>query len=118
MLSLPPSVKVYVASAPVDMRRSFDGLSALVREAMGADPFSGHLFVFHGRSGDRAKILFWDRSGFVLWYKRLEEERFQWPRRWPDAVMTLNEDQLQGLLAGMDITPRQPHKILQYSAVL
>lgn len=109
MLSLPPSVKVYVASAPVDMRRSFDGLSALVREAMGADPFSGHLFVFHGRSGDRAKILFWDRSGFVLWYKRLEEGKFRFPSG-DAASVEIEAAELALLLEGIDLAGAKRRK--------
>ena len=109
---------VYLHREPVDFRQAINGLSAIVEGAMGLSPFSGAVFVFCNRRRDKLKILYWDHSGFALWYKRLEEERFQWPRRWPDAVMTLNEDQLQGMLAEMDTTPRQPHKILQYSAVL
>lgn len=79
MLSLPPAVRVFLASAPVDGRRGIDGLAGLVREHFGEDPLSGHLFVFRNRRGDRAKILYWDRSGFWLLQKRLERGVFRFP---------------------------------------
>ena len=70
---LPPSVRIFVASQPVDLRQSFDRLAACTQEQLGGDAFSGHLFVFRNRRGDRVKILYWDRSGFCLWYTRLEQ---------------------------------------------
>jgi transposase len=70
MLSLPPAVRIFVAAAPTSMHLSFDRLAALVHEVMGEDPLSGHLFVFRNRSGDKAKILVWDRSGFCIWYNQ------------------------------------------------
>lgn len=79
MITIPSSVKIMIASEATDMRRSFDGLAAMTREVIGEDPLSGHLFVFRNRRGDRVKILFWDRSGFCLWYKRLEEGTFHFP---------------------------------------
>jgi transposase len=79
MLSLPPAVRIFVAIAPTRMHLSFDRLAALARDVMREDPLSGHLFVFHNRIGDRVKILFWDRSGFCLWYKRLERGVFHIP---------------------------------------
>lgn len=79
MLTLPPSVKIFVATAPIDMRRSFDALAGLAKEAVGVDPATGHLFVFFGRYRDRVKILFWDRTGWCLYYKRLELGTFRLP---------------------------------------
>lgn len=67
MLTVPPAVRIYVASRPTDMRRSFDRLAAEVVD-LRLDPLSGHIFVFRNRSGDKLKILFWDRTGYVLWY--------------------------------------------------
>lgn len=76
MLTLPPTVRVFVARDPADMRKSFDGLSALVVEKIDEDPQSGHLFVFFNKRRDRIKIILWDRSGYWLLYKRLEHGRF------------------------------------------
>jgi transposase len=76
MLTLPPSVRVFLCLAPADMRRSLDGLAALTREIIREDPLSGHLFVYFNRRRDRVKVLFWDRSGLALFYKRLEKGTF------------------------------------------
>ena len=81
MLSLPPSVRVFVCTVPTDLRKSFDGLCALVQAVLKQDPFSGHLFTFLNRRKDKVKILYWDRSGFFLMYKRLEEGTFWMPER-------------------------------------
>ncbi len=77
MLTLPPSVRIFVCLAPADMRRSLDGLATMTREILQEDPLSGHLFVFFNRRRDRTKILFWDRSGLCLYYKRLEKGVFR-----------------------------------------
>jgi transposase len=77
MLTLPPSVRIFVCLTPADMRRSLDGLAAMTRETLREDPLSGHLYVFFNRRRDRTKILFWDRSGLCLYYKRLERGVFR-----------------------------------------
>jgi len=79
MLSLPPSVRIFVCLAPTDLRKSFDGLAQLARSEMAGDPLSGHFFVFGNKRGDRLKLLYWDSGGYCLWYKRLEQGRFVWP---------------------------------------
>jgi transposase len=89
MLTLPPSVRVYVALGASDLRRSVDGLSGMVREQFGLDPLSGHLFLFRNRRGDRLKILVWDRSGFWVMYKRLERGTFPWPEATEGRVLEL-----------------------------
>jgi transposase len=99
---LPPSVRVYLSSAPADMRCSFEGLTARVVSVLEADPFSGHLFVFRNRRGDRVKILWWDRSGFALWYKRLEKGTFHFPEATGAAVEVEAAD-LGLLLEGIDL---------------
>jgi transposase len=77
MLSLPPSVRLFVASQPVDGRKGVDSLMVLVREVFGHDPLSGHLFVFFSMRCDRVRIVYWDRNGFAMWTKRLERGRFR-----------------------------------------
>lgn len=104
MLTLPPSVRIYLASAPVDLRRGHDGLAALVRTQWKLDVFAGHLFVFLGRRLDRCKVLFWDRGGLVLYYKRLERGRFRSPRVSPDGrAAEMDATELAMLLDGIDV---------------
>ena len=74
---LSAAVRVFLCTQPTDMRKSFDGLFGMVREFLGQDPLSGHLFLFLNRRRDRAKILLWERDGLVIWYKRLEAGSFQ-----------------------------------------
>jgi len=102
MLTLPSSVRIFFATAPVDMRKSIDGLAGLVTEILDADPFSGFLFVFRGRKGDRIKILLWDRNGFLLMYKRLEKNRFRFPKATSTRI-ELGSTQLALLLDGLDV---------------
>lgn len=72
MLSWPPTVRIFLCSDAADMRKGFDSLAHLVESALALDPLSGHLFVFRSRRGDRIKILYWDKDGYAMWYKRLE----------------------------------------------
>jgi transposase len=108
---------VYLHREPVDFRNSINGLAVIVESTMGHSPCSGALFVFCNRRRDKLKLLYWDRTGFALWYKRLEQERFKWPQRWGEAVMALSEPQLHWLLSGYDITRMQGHKTLHYQHV-
>jgi transposase len=101
---LPASVQVWLATEPVDMRRGHDGLLALVRALGVADPYSGHLFVFLGRRADRCKILYWDRGGFFVTYKRLERGRFRLPAIARDtATVAMDGTALAMLLDGIDL---------------
>lgn len=95
------SIRVLVATKPVDFRKGAEGLAALVREAMQADPFSGTVYVFRAKRADRVKLLFWDGTGVCLFAKRLEDGEFRWPRV-QDGVMRLSAAQLQALLEGLD----------------
>lgn len=94
-------VRVMMATRPVDFRKGVDGLAALVREAMGADPFSGTVYVFRSKRADRTKLVFWDGTGVVLVAKRLEKGQFRWPRI-EDGVVRLTAAELSALLEGLD----------------
>lgn len=106
MLSLPPSVRILVAREPADMRRSFDGLCVLVENAIRSDPRSGHLFVFRNKRSDMVKILWWDRTGFLLLSKRLERGRFHFLDRALSAEQSfeLQASELMLILEGIDLS--------------
>lgn len=107
MLSDAYADRVYLACGPTDLRKSIDGLAALVREGFDLDPFSAGLFVFCNRQRDKLKILKWDHNGFWLYYRRLERGRFQWPAKTGDSIpMAVDYRQLRWLLDGLAI--RQP----------
>jgi transposase len=95
------AVKVMVATKPVDFRKGAEGLAALVREAMNADPFCGAIYVFRAKRADRVKLIFWDGTGLCLFAKRLEDGDFRWPRI-EDGVIRLSAAQLSALLEGLD----------------
>lgn len=105
MLSMPPAVRIFVAREATDMRKSFDGLSGIVIDAVQEDPQSGHLFCFFNRRRDRVKILFWDRSGFVIYYKRLEKGTFAIfdQARGSEGGFTLSSSDLALILDGIDL---------------
>lgn len=90
-----------VATKPVDFRKGHDGLAALVKNELHKDPFTGTVFVFRSRKADRLKLIYWDGSGIVLTYKRLEEHTFTWPSI-KDGLMTLTHAQFEALFAGLD----------------
>jgi transposase len=117
VLSLPPAVRIFVATAPTNMHLSFDRLAALARDVLAQDPLSGHLFAFFNRSADRVKILYWDRSGFCLWYKRLERGVFHLPRA--DASrFELDAAELLLLLDGIELATatRRPRYLVRPTA--
>jgi transposase len=103
MLTLAASLRVYLAAWPVDMRKSFDGLSAAARDVVGGDPLSGHLFVFFNRSRTIAKVLFWDRSGYCVFAKRLERGTFHLPDAAGKASVELEAAELSLILEGIDL---------------
>jgi len=99
---------IYLHRDPVDFRKAVNGLALIVEQQMALSPFSEALFVFCNKAGDKVKVLYWDKTGFCLWYKRLEKDTFKWPRKYPQAVMNLSETQWQSLLSGYNILGHQP----------
>ena len=89
MLSVSPAVKIFLYAPPADLRRGYDGLAAIVQGAMDEDPLSGWLFLFVNKRRNQIKVLYWQRTGFCLWLKRLEEERFKWPFHLEGPVVEL-----------------------------
>jgi transposase len=117
MLSISPAVRIFVHALPTDLRKSFDGLYAIVKHAFAKDVLEGDYFVFLNRSRDRCKILYWDRDGLVVWAKRLERGSFQLPGV-TDAVSLAGEvdsTTLAMILAGVDLSTGQRRK--RYQAV-
>ena len=117
MLSISPAVRIFVHALPTDLRKSFDGLSAMVTHAFGKDVLRGDYFVFLNRSQDRCKILFWDRDGLVVWAKRLEQGRFQRPKGVDSASLAIEIDSttLAMILGGVDLATGKRRK--RYQAV-
>ena len=108
MLSIATTTRIFFASAPTDMRKSFDGLFALAESVIEEDPLSGHLFLFRNRNRDRVKILYWDKDGLAIWYKRLEKGTFQFPTDFQDvserpAKVEIDVSELAMLLGGIDL---------------
>ncbi len=108
---------IHLATEPVDMRKSIDGLSALVAGQLEMNPLSGQLFIFYNRGRDKIKALYWDKNGFCLWYKRLERHRFHIPATLPSGALTITSDQLAWLLSGLHFHQMQGHESLHYSKV-
>ena len=119
-------ITIYIAQDPVDFRLGINGLSVLVEGSLKFDPFSRNLFCFVNKRRTQIKVLYWQRSGFCLWLKRLEEERFKWPTHLPalesslprPPVVTLSEEQFLWLLEGLDLKHLRPHRALEYRSVL
>ena len=103
MLSLPSTLRIFLATEPADMRKGFDGLSQLVRERIAQGPLSGHLYVFRNRRRDRIQILYWDRDGFAPWYKRLEKGTFRFPEA-KDGRVEVTPAGMAAVLEGIDLT--------------
>jgi transposase len=112
---LDEGLRVYLHREPIDFRLNINGLALLVEKALGLDPFGACLYVFSNRQRNRVKILGWDRNGFWLLLKRLEQDRFIWPS--VEAVPTLTVEQLHWLLEGIDIGAVQRHPHRQYERV-
>jgi transposase len=111
VLSLPPSVKVYLAVDPVDMRKGVDALANVVRNVVRQEPMSGHLFVFRGRRGHMIRVLFWDRNGWALYTKRLERGVFHLPVTVAEGTQRVEVDaaELMLMLEGIDLRNAKRH---------
>ena len=117
---------IYLAQDPVDFRLGINGLSTMVEATLRFDPFSRNLFCFTNKRKNQIKVLYWQRSGFCLWLKRLEEEKFKWPAHLTPMtretarppVVELDEDQFLWLLDGLDLRHLKPHRALEYRSVL
>ena len=110
-------VQVHLCREPVDFRKAINGLSILVAEELELDPFSTQVFAFCNRKRNQVKLLVWERNGFVLWQKRLEKDRFPWPRSLDDEVVALTGRELNWLLDGIDVFAQRPHEELSFSSV-
>ena len=106
--------QIYLHLDTVDFRKSINGLIVVVEQQLELSPFMDALFIFSNKKRDKLKILYWDKTGFALWYKRLEKQRFKWPRDDQLSRLVLSEQQLNWLLGGYDVIG---HKPLQYQAV-
>ena len=115
MIGLSLGVKVFLCTAPTDMRRGFDGLSGMAESLMQQDPLSGHLFVFRNRNRDKLKILYCDQDGLAIWYKRLEQGSFQFPtdgktQEEVAAGVEISNSELSLLLGGIDLRTARRRK--------
>jgi transposase len=114
MISLPHPVRIFLHTPPTDLRKGFDALCGLVTTAFGQDPTSGHLFLFVNRRRDRLKILYWDRDGLAIWYKRLESGSFQIPAACTKAAsIEMTATQLTLILSGIDLRSARQRKRYQ-----
>jgi len=116
VISLPPGVRVLVATRPIDFRKGADSLAALAKETLSQDPFSGTVLVFRAKRADRVKIVTWDGTGLVMLWKALDEGVFKWPPI-SDGVMKLSPAQLSALLEGLDWTRVHPPRTRRPTAV-
>jgi transposase len=110
-------VPVYLHRAPGDFRKAINGLSIRVDNAMEISVFDTGLFVFCNKKRDKLKVLYWDKTGFCLWHKRLEKDKFIWPRKHNGNVIIWNSEQLNWLLRGFDVSKFNAHNPLVYKAV-
>jgi len=102
---------------PVDGRKQINGLAIIVSDAMGTSPLGPALFAFVNKGRDTVRLLYWDRSGFALWTKRLEKESFKWPLKAKESTLTLSPAQLSWLLDGLDILAQPPHEVLKFTDI-
>lgn len=109
--------QVYLCREPIDFRKSINGLSVLVEQALGLNPFGSALYVFTNRQRNKLKVLYWHRNGFCLWLKRLEAEKFAWPRDSEASTQAIGIREFEWLLEGFDPWASKAHKTLNYASV-
>jgi transposase len=117
MMRVAQDAAIYLHREPVDFRKQINGLAVIVESAMELSPFAAAFYLFRNRRGDQVKVLYWERNGFCVWQKRLEQHRFVWPSNITEPVITLSGMQLNALLDGFDIWRHPPHQRLIYGAV-
>ncbi len=113
----PGQSAIYLHREPVDFRKAVNGLTIIVEQEMELSPFDDALFIFCNKARDKLKVLYWEKTGFCLWYKRLEKHKFKWPLKANEPVMTLSEQQWNWLLKGIDIIQMQGHQPLTFESV-
>jgi len=118
MILWPEAYPIYLHRDPVDFRKAINGLSVIVSEEMALAPYEPALFVFCNKSRSQLKVLYWDETGFALWQKRLEQDKFKWPRRDLLATVTISHEQWCWLLRGFDLAKITPHKSLYFTEVV
>lgn len=109
--------KVFLHRKPVDFRKQINGLSLIVQDSLQLDPFAEALFVFINQGRNRIKILYWQKNGFCLWLKRLEKDKFAWPRQQNTETIIITTQELQWLLDGFNIWQSPPHQTLKFASV-
>ncbi|TVZ37640.1 IS66 Orf2 like protein [Alteromonadaceae bacterium 2753L.S.0a.02] len=117
MIQWPDSIPIYLHRDPVDFRKAINGLAVIVSDSMALDVYSSALFVFCNKNRSQLKVLYWDRTGFALWQKRLERDKFKWPRKDLLSTLTLTHEQWGWLLRGFDYRDFKPHHTLHFTDV-
>lgn len=117
MIPQPEFGNIFLCSDFVDFRKSINGLAAIVESELGLSPFQSSLFIFCNRHRDKIKALYWNRTGFCLWYMRLEKDKFIWPEVSHNGVMELTAKEIAFLFDGFDIRKVSPHQTLNYSKI-
>jgi transposase len=115
MIMLPSAVRIFLCTRSTDLRKSFDGLTGLVQDCFGQDALTGHLFLFLNRRRDRIKILYFDRDGLAIWYKRLEAGSYQMPQTFDQDSVELQPAQLAMMLSGIDLRTARQRKRFQHA---
>ncbi len=116
MRSTATFTKVFLCRDHIDFRKWANGLVAIVESEMNLDPFGSYLFAFTNRRRDKIKLLYWDQTGYAVWFKSLQEHKFKWPSRGEGAVLKLTPQQLDFLLQGYDVSKMTPHQPLKYAS--